>query len=228
MSDADVRELVRSAEKQGDGASWERAALALARLERLDEAGEALARTYALGGEAKEVAKTLEPGSLADFAESRSIAVFESPDMAFAPDGRRLWCVQTISPTGLVGFDPETGKLAGRIPRRLHSGLVAASPCGTKVAILQGDGRFEVLAVADARVLASTDTERGMQLAWIDRETLFVQGLDASRTYRFTGSEIVPGTLVEGNAVFAAGPDLYRVGAAALEGPSGAPSLPLP
>lgn len=90
MSDPEVQAALRAARAQGGGAAWLRAAAALARLQRWDEAGAALLEAAAGGHAVGEAAAALEPGGLAAF-EAALLPGAEAHVLDWGPDGRELY-----------------------------------------------------------------------------------------------------------------------------------------
>lgn len=95
MSDAELRELRRRAEAEGDAAGFGRLAQACVREARWDEAGWALVQARARGGEFPEVEDALESGGVEEFpllgrelSTDRGHAPLSA--LAWTPDGRTL------------------------------------------------------------------------------------------------------------------------------------------
>ncbi len=132
MSDADLQTLLRTAESKGDGPSWLRAAQALARTGRFEEAGRAAHRAGARGEDPTAVLESLVPETLA--LERRELGErFEIGKLghaAWSADARTLYAVENKS--AVLAWDAVRG---GR-PRRLAAlnGDASALACG-----LEGD-----------------------------------------------------------------------------------------
>lgn len=85
-----MQAALRAARAHGGGAAWLRAAAALARLQRWDEAGAALLEAAAAGHAIGEAAAALEPPGLAPF-EAALLAGPEAHVLDWGPDGRELY-----------------------------------------------------------------------------------------------------------------------------------------
>jgi hypothetical protein len=197
VGDAEVRALVRLAETQGDAASWERAACALAREGKRDEAGRALARAGELGADTRAAEEALEEIPWASLAPRQLHLSGATPgEIAWRRDGSRLYVVSNertvvaVEPTegSLSTFVWQEGRIAALAPDTEGNALLIADLVGTpsqrptsRIRKIFPDARepaWELVVPVAVRSLAIAP--RGRALVWSSYQNrVFAHRLDA-------------------------------------------------
>lgn len=201
MSNEELRGLRRLAEVQGDSASWSRLAAALLRVERYDDAGEALVRARAVGVADPTVEDALEEASLEDavlghyaageglhgdlawFADSRRV-LLHSNDVLMVADGPS-WTVGRITNLdrrAVFAIDLE-GRTALAFENRYVEGL--GPPFNARLSIDLETGR--------TLELVRVDEGPGSIALWGDRDVIVAS--DGQSVQRFVRDQREP-TLV--------------------------------